>query len=79
MKNMRNVVVAATQIGCSMNKTENIASAENLVRKAASKGAQIILLQELFETLDNETRPKRSADDHEDVRPPLDAFEINGG
>ena len=48
---MRNVIVAATQMKCSMNKAENIATAEKLVRKAASKGAQIILLQELFETL----------------------------
>ena len=48
---MRSVTVAATQMKCSMNKTENIATAEKLVRKAASKGAQIILLQELFETL----------------------------
>jgi N-carbamoylputrescine amidase len=48
---MGNVIVAATQMKCSMNKSENIATAEKLVRRAASKGAQIILLQELFETL----------------------------
>jgi len=48
---MRNVIVAATQMKCSMNKADNIAAAEKLVRQAASKGAQIILLQELFETL----------------------------
>jgi len=48
---MRKVTVAATQMKCSMNKAENIACAEKLVRKSAAEGAQIILLQELFETL----------------------------
>ncbi|EKQ56623.1 MULTISPECIES: N-carbamoylputrescine amidase [unclassified Clostridium] len=47
---MRKVKVAATQMSCSCNIDENIAKAEALVREAAQKGAQIILLQELFET-----------------------------
>lgn len=47
---MRKVRVAATQMSCSCNVDENIAKAESLVRQAAEKGAQIILLQELFET-----------------------------
>ncbi|ALS25877.1 N-carbamoylputrescine amidase [Paenibacillus sp. 32O-W] len=47
---MRKVKVAATQMSCSHNKEENIAKAESLVREAARQGAQIILLQELFET-----------------------------
>lgn len=47
---MRNVKVAATQMSCSSNKEENIRKAEVLVREAAQQGAQIILLQELFET-----------------------------
>ena len=47
---MRNVKVAATQMSCSTNKEENIAKADKLVREAARQGAQIILLQELFET-----------------------------
>ncbi|RXI97776.1 N-carbamoylputrescine amidase [Anaerobacillus alkaliphilus] len=47
---MRKVVVAATQMSCSTNIEENIQKAEKLVREAAAKGAQIILLQELFET-----------------------------
>jgi N-carbamoylputrescine amidase len=47
---MRNVKVAATQMSCSSNKEENIAKADRLVREAARQGAQIILLQELFET-----------------------------
>jgi len=44
------VKVAATQMSCSSNKEENIAKADRLVREAARQGAQIILLQELFET-----------------------------
>jgi N-carbamoylputrescine amidase len=36
-------------MACSDNKSENIAKAEKLVREATSQGAQIILLQELFE------------------------------
>jgi len=47
---VRNVKVAATQMSCSASIDENIAKADTLVRDAASKGAQIILLQELFET-----------------------------
>jgi N-carbamoylputrescine amidase len=46
---MRNVTVAATQMACSASGPENIARAEKLVREAAIKGAQIILIQELFE------------------------------
>ena len=48
---MRKVTVAATQMTCSGNINQNIQKAEKLVRQAASEGAQIILLQELFETL----------------------------
>lgn len=47
---MRQVTLAATQMSCSWNIDENIAKAEQLVRQAADSGAQIILLQELFET-----------------------------
>ncbi|MDC3416988.1 N-carbamoylputrescine amidase [Aquibacillus salsiterrae] len=47
---MRLVSVAATQMSCTTNIDENIANAERLVRQAAAQGAQIILLQELFET-----------------------------
>ncbi len=47
---MRKVIVAATQMSCSGNIDENIAKAVKLVRDAAEKGAQIVLLQELFET-----------------------------
>lgn len=47
---MRNVTVAATQMACTESPEENIRRAEALVRRAAGQGAQIILLQELFET-----------------------------
>ncbi|MFI3142595.1 N-carbamoylputrescine amidase [Streptococcus suis] len=46
---MRNVTVAAVQMQCSQDLWENLATAERLVRQAASQGAQIILLPELFE------------------------------
>lgn len=46
---MRKVSVAATQMPCGWDVEENIASAEVLVRQAHAQGAQIILLQELFE------------------------------
>ncbi|REK71839.1 N-carbamoylputrescine amidase [Paenibacillus paeoniae] len=47
---MRKVKVAATQMSCSTDRDENIRKADALVREAAEQGAQIILLQELFET-----------------------------
>ena len=47
---MRNVTVAATQTSFTWDKENNLVKAEKLVRDAASKGAQIILLSELFET-----------------------------
>jgi N-carbamoylputrescine amidase len=44
------VTFAATQFACSPNAAENLESAERAVRAAAAQGAQVILLQELFET-----------------------------
>ncbi len=46
----RQVTVAATQMSCGWDASANIATAEKLVREAAARGAQIILLPELFET-----------------------------
>jgi N-carbamoylputrescine amidase len=45
-----NVTVACTQMACSWDIKANIDRAESLVREAAQVGAQIILIQELFET-----------------------------
>jgi len=44
------VTVAATQFACTDNRDENLATAERLIRTAAAQGANIILIQELFET-----------------------------
>ena len=47
---MRKVSVAATQTSFSWDLKNNLEKTEALVREAAGKGAQIILLSELFET-----------------------------
>ena len=46
---MRKITVAAIQMSCSTILSENIEKADKMVRNAASKGANIILLPELFE------------------------------
>jgi N-carbamoylputrescine amidase len=43
------VTVAATQMACNWDREANIANAEKLVRAAAAMGANVILIQELFE------------------------------
>ncbi len=47
---MRPVTVAATQFACTWDLAANLDRAEMLVREAAAQGAQVVLLQELFET-----------------------------
>ena len=47
---MRTVTVATTQMACGWDIQQNIDTATDLVTKAAKAGANIILLQELFET-----------------------------
>lgn len=47
---MAQITVAATQMACTWNLDENISNAESLVVEAADRGAQIVLLQELFQT-----------------------------
>ena len=44
------VKVAATQMSCSWELDQNIAKAKNIIVQAAKKGANIILLQELFQS-----------------------------
>jgi N-carbamoylputrescine amidase len=48
-RNPRQVTVAAIQMSCDWDAAGNIAKAHTLVREAAARGAQIILLPELFE------------------------------
>ena len=47
---MRNVTLAATQMACGWDIESNLQRAEALVREAAGRGANIILIQELFAT-----------------------------
>ncbi|MBM7636279.1 N-carbamoylputrescine amidase [Streptococcus saliviloxodontae] len=46
---MRNVTVAAIQMQCAQDVETNLQTAERLVREGALRGAQLILLPELFE------------------------------
>ena len=48
---MRKVTVAATQMACTDNSDENIDKAVEIIRTAKEKGANIILIQELFTSL----------------------------
>ena len=47
----KQVTVAATQMSCTRDSIVNIENAKKLTRQAASDGAQIILIQELFESV----------------------------
>ena len=47
---MRKVTLAATQMSVGRARAESLAKAEALIRRAAGEGANIILIQELFET-----------------------------
>jgi N-carbamoylputrescine amidase len=68
----REVTVAAMQFACTWDIDRNIATAERLVREAAQRGAQIILIQELFETpyfcIEQDSRHLRVATAVEDNR-----------
>lgn len=46
---MRKITLSATQMACSENYEENIARADQIIREAKEKGADVVLLQELFE------------------------------
>jgi N-carbamoylputrescine amidase len=47
---MSRLTVAATQMACSWDLPDNLERAEQLIGEAAAGGAQVILIQELFET-----------------------------
>lgn len=46
---MKRISIAVTQMSCSNDPNKNLEKAEGMIREATDKGAQIILLQELFE------------------------------
>jgi len=66
------VTLAVCQMACTADRTANVARAQLLIRKAASGGAQIVLVQELFESLyfpaQKVTAPFASARDFEGNR-----------
>ena len=47
---MSKIVVATTQFACSWELERNLDTAESLVRDAAARGANLVLLQALFAT-----------------------------
>ncbi|MDE2466489.1 MAG: N-carbamoylputrescine amidase [Alphaproteobacteria bacterium] len=47
---MRSVRFAAVQFSCSWDREANVAKAKGFVRAAAAQGANVVLIQELFET-----------------------------
>ncbi len=47
---MREVTIAVTQMACTWDRDANISNAAELVTKAAADGANVVILQELFET-----------------------------
>jgi N-carbamoylputrescine amidase len=66
---MKEVTLAATQMACSWEIETNIEQAEALIREAAGLGANVVLIQELYETpyfcIDQDTR-------HLDLAKPFD-------
>ena len=46
----KTTTVAATQFAMSWDRAANIAKAKDMVRRAAARGAEVVLLPELFET-----------------------------
>ena len=50
MNKKNKVIVAATQMSCSWELDDNIEKAKKIVKSAAAEGANIILLQELFQS-----------------------------
>ena len=47
---MSTIGLAATQFSCTWDRSANIKKAKTMVREAASRGANLVLLPELFET-----------------------------
>lgn len=51
MGSSKNVKIGTVQMSCTASPTENLAKAQEKIREAAKKGAQIVCLQELFTSL----------------------------
>jgi len=51
MGSSKNVKIGTVQMTCSASPAENLAKAQDKIREAAKKGAQIVCLQELFTSL----------------------------
>jgi len=47
---MTTIKIATTQMACTWDREENVDRAKGLVREAADRGANVVALQELFET-----------------------------
>ena len=78
MADTHTVKLAVVQMSCSDDTNENIDKAVSYVREAAAGGANIVLLQELFENLyfPQLERPERFALAHEvEDHPFLDTFQ----
>ena len=50
MNKEKTIKVAATQMSSSWELEDNLSKAKNIINEAAKKGANIILLQELFQS-----------------------------
>ncbi len=64
---MTEILIAATQMACGHDRRQNLDRAERLIRDAAARGAQVVLLQELFET--RYFCPEQKAAHFEQARP----------
>lgn len=51
MGSSKNVKIGTVQMSCTADPAENLAKAQEKIREAAEKGAQIVCLQELFTSL----------------------------
>ncbi len=51
MGSSKNVKIGTVQMSCTASPAENLAKAQEKIREAAKKGAQIVCLQELFTSL----------------------------
>jgi N-carbamoylputrescine amidase len=70
---MTEITLAATQMSCDWDTEGNIDQAEELIREAAAEGADMILIQELFET---PYFPKQHDSDYFEYARPVDEHPV---